>query len=64
MKIYSLPRIGLRPEQLRFAKTILIIGETGAGKTTMLNAIANYCKQVNYSDDFRYELVDERKLIA
>lgn len=43
-------------------KTILVVGETGAGKTTMLNAMLNYCEEVGFEDDFRYELVNERAL--
>lgn len=41
-------------------KTILLIGATGSGKTTMVNAIINYILGVNWDDPFRFILVDKK----
>ncbi len=40
-------------------KTILLMGATGSGKTTMINAMINYVLRVEWEDDFRFMLVDE-----
>ncbi|XP_060590329.1 uncharacterized protein LOC132745432 [Ruditapes philippinarum] len=38
-------------------KTIMLVGETGAGKSTMLDGMVNYILGVNFSDTFRYTIV-------
>ena len=43
----------------RTRKTILLMGATGSGKTTMINAMINYILGVEWDDDFRFILVDE-----
>ncbi len=41
-------------------KTILLMGATGSGKTTMINAIINYLFGVEWDDPFRFLLIDEQ----
>ena len=40
-------------------KVILVLGQTGVGKTTWINTVFNYLLNVNYSDNFRFKLVIE-----
>ena len=39
---------------------LLVIGQSGAGKTTLTDSFANFVLGVDIFDKFRYKLVDER----
>jgi predicted GTPase len=45
-------------------KTILVMGATGSGKTTWINAMINYVLRIEFEDDFRFKLVDEQVMGA
>ena len=38
---------------------VLVVGATGAGKTTLVNGIANYIFGVQWDDDFRFKLITD-----
>ena len=38
-------------------KTILMIGMTGAGKSTLIDGLANHVLQITLEDPFRFKLV-------
>lgn len=40
-------------------RVIMVIGATGSGKTTVLDAMVNYLEDVPFEANFRYKLIDE-----
>ncbi|XP_059926358.1 uncharacterized protein LOC132471243 [Gadus macrocephalus] len=40
-------------------RTIMVLGETGVGKSTLANRMINYILGVTWDDTFRFKLVDE-----
>ena len=43
----------------RRQRTILMLGATGSGKSTLINAMINYMLGIEWEDDFRFKLIDE-----
>ena len=48
----------------RKEKVILVVSETGAGKTTLINSFANYIYGVKWSDDFRLRVINESESVS
>ncbi|XP_058870708.1 twitchin-like [Acipenser ruthenus] len=46
-------------ENKRNNKTVMVVGATGAGKTTLINGMINYILGVEWDDGFRFKLIDE-----
>lgn len=42
-------------------KTIMLVGATGSGKTTLIDGIVNYVTGVSFDDPFRFTLVQQEE---
>ncbi|KAK7925145.1 hypothetical protein WMY93_007455 [Mugilogobius chulae] len=49
----------LGKESTRQNRTVMVMGATGAGKSTLINGVVNYIAGVERKDDFRLKLVHE-----
>ncbi|XP_052105237.1 uncharacterized protein LOC127738140 isoform X2 [Mytilus californianus] len=50
--------LGQRTASFSQEKTILLVGATGSGKTTLINAMVNYITNVAWDDTFRFTIID------
>lgn len=44
----------------KMTKNYIVMGQTGVGKSTLIDAYINYLTGVDYYDKFRFKLIDER----
>lgn len=61
LNFFLYPKIYLTDIQEKNASNIMIIGETGVGKSTWIHSLLNYLENVEIEEDFRYLLFDEKQ---
>lgn len=60
--LYLYPKINFSIQQKKNSENILIIGETGVGKSTWIHCLLNHLEKVDIDENFRYVLFDEKKM--
>ncbi|XP_032903417.1 uncharacterized protein LOC116989971 [Amblyraja radiata] len=48
-----------KPTTMHKMKTIMVLGSTGSGKTTLINGMINYILGVEWGDNIRYQLIQQ-----
>lgn len=62
LNYYIYPKIELTNQEKEHSSNIMIIGETGVGKSTWLHCFVNFMQSINIEENNRYYLFDEEKL--
>uniref|UniRef100_A0A914UM14 Fibronectin type-III domain-containing protein n=1 Tax=Plectus sambesii TaxID=2011161 RepID=A0A914UM14_9BILA len=52
--------VGEKADESLPEKVLLVVGGTGCGKSTLINALANYLNNVQFGDAFRYQVITEQ----
>ena len=60
---YLYPQFKLNTEQEERSTNILVIGETGVGKSTWIHALLNYTQGIQIEENIRYLMFDQNELI-
>ena len=61
LDIYEYPLIKLTEKEMQSSTNILVVGETGHGKSTWINALINYLQGIQLEEKIRYNLFNEKK---
>ena len=62
LKFYIFPPRNLSNEERETSSNIMIIGETGVGKSTWMHSFINYMQSIQLEENERYYLFDEKSL--
>ena len=59
LNYYIYPKIYLSIEEKQYSSNIMVIGETGVGKSTWIHCFINYIQSISIEENNRYLLFDE-----
>ena len=61
LNFYLFPNVDLSETQKKEAFNIMVVGETGVGKSTWINALLNYLEGIEIDENIRFLLFDEKQ---
>jgi hypothetical protein len=61
LQFYLFPKVQLTSTQLDCTTNIMVVGETGVGKSTWIHAFLNYMQGIQIEENIRYLLFDEKE---
>ncbi|CAL8366465.1 unnamed protein product [Boreogadus saida] len=64
MNVEGCQRFIFGKDSVKQNRTIMLLGATGAGKSTLVNRMINYILGVTWDDTFRFKLVDEGTAVS
>ena len=47
-----------KKDRTKLEKTVIVVGATGAGKSTLIDGMVNYILDVAWEEDVRFKLID------
>ena len=62
LDIYLYPQMNLSKKEKDISTNIMVIGETGVGKSFWLHNLINYIQNIKFEENNRYYLFDEKNL--
>jgi len=60
LNIYLYPSVKLKDKEEINALSLMVVGQTGCGKTTLLNSFINSLLGVKFSDNYRFKIISEK----
>ena len=62
LEYYLYPKIEITDNQKENSTNIMVIGETGVGKSTWIHSLLNYMQDIEIEEDIRYLLFNEKEM--
>ena len=62
LEYYLYPKFELTQSEKEIATNIMLIGETGVGKSTWIHSLLNYMQDIEIEEDIRYLLFNEKEM--
>ena len=62
MDFYLYPKVELDSNEIECSSNIMVVGETGVGKSTWIHTFINYMQGIQIEENIRYLLFDEKEM--